>query len=263
MQNVGNRISVDLQRICRAVKCRYDTMILHHPDTLSTKWPISRLGDFIVAPTSSMIYSFHIFIISFFGLLLKLSPHATVIACLNSRSNDPNSPIKTISFCVDCPSPEIEGSITTGLLPRHGIKEYFFMGELVYSIPNYAEKNNILNKHQFPDRIVFVNRGMIPFLDKVTRLQHAGASAIIIADDGQCDDDFIFCGTRSGSAREGGFASHDDKLKWDAINIPILLITRKSADKLRDLMRVEYMPIPRMGMQNVTVLRNFNGELEL
>lgn len=188
-----------------------------------------------------------------------------VIANMNSQNVlNANSPIKILSFCVECPSPEIEGSLAFALPPKYGLLDFFITAEVVYCIPNYADQNRIINKHQFKDRIVFVNRGINALLDKVARLQGAGAAAVLIGDDGQCDENFKNCGNRAGSAEQGGFSAFDDEMKWREITIPVLLISATSAQRLRDAMQVQRMSIPKLGFQNVTVLRNLiTGEAEL
>lgn len=122
---------------------------------------------------------------------------ANLIVNLNSRSRDPDSPVKIISFCIDCPSPEQEGSTAYGLLPRYGLKEYFVSAEAVYCIPNQAE-SNIRNGAHFENRIVIVDRGGISLFEKARKIQEIGAVGILIADDGQCTEQFSFCGPRAG-----------------------------------------------------------------
>lgn len=187
---------------------------------------------------------------------------ANLVANLNSRSHDPDSPLRLISFCIDCPSPEEEGTIVNGLLPRFGLKDYFVSGQLVYCIPNLAD-SAFVNEEQFDNRIVVVDRGGISLLDKALKIQETGAVGIIIADDGQCNDMFSFCGARAGSVRDGGFAAHDHFGEmWRDIEIPVLLVTMKTAETIRRLMPVERVLLPRMGYHNITVLRNPDGTRE-
>jgi hypothetical protein len=173
-----------------------------------------------------------------------------LIAHLNGRSRDPDSPVKQIVYCVDCPSPEEEGSIALGLRPFYGIKEYFVSAEVIYCIPNKADSKTILNAHQLENRIAFVDRGGNSLLEKVLILQKTGAVGIIIADDGQCDERFSYCGPRAGSATDGGFAAHDGHNEgW----------RRSSADTIRRIMPVEQINLPGMGQQNISILFNKDG----
>lgn len=185
-----------------------------------------------------------------------------LIANLNSRSQDQESPLKLISYCIDCPSPEQEGTIIQGLLPRYGLKTYFVSAELIYCIPNKAD-SGILNDHQFHERIVLVDRGDNSLLDKVISIQNGGAAGVLIADDGQCNEDFSYCGPRAGSVKDGGFAAHDYMSEsWRKISIPVLLITFKSAETIRRLMPVKRVLLPRLGYHNITVLRNPDGSAD-
>lgn len=213
---------------------------------------------------------------------LMVSSIATLIANINSNNPDSSSPLKIISFCVDCPSPQHEGSLVNGLAPKYGIKEYSITGEVVYCIPNHAEKQKLVNSHLFNDRIVFVHRGQIALLEKVKRLQHAGAAGVIIAEDlaeeneqqnrrqdmknlkSSCDENFNFCSKRFGSIRDGGFAFTDSPDSWHEVQIPVLFVTWSTTLKLRDLMNAQKMKIPRIGSHYVTVLRNIlDGSEEL
>ena len=136
-----------------------------------------------------LIYIFNL------GGLVMVFCCGNLIANLNSRSHhhsDQHSPIKLISYCIDCPSPEQEGSIAYGLLPRYGTKEYLVSGEVIYCIPNMADSPTLINGHHVRDRIAFVDRGGNSLLEKATKLQAAGAIGIIIADDGQCKPFFCY-----------------------------------------------------------------------
>jgi hypothetical protein len=77
------------------------------------------------------------------------------------------------------------------------LKEYFVSAEVVYCIPNRAE-SNILNTAHFENRIVIVDRGEISLYEKARKIQEDGAVGILIADDGQCTEEFSFCGPRAG-----------------------------------------------------------------
>ena len=187
-----------------------------------------------------------------------------LIASLNSRAHsDPESPVKMISYCVDCPSPEHEGSMALGLLPRYGTWDYLVSGEIIYCIPNHADTPSPINAHQLRDRIAFVDRGGNSLLEKAMKLQAAGAIGVIIADDGQCDEHFVHCGTRAGSAREGGFAAHDHaNEEWRSIKIPVLLVTLSTAEKMRRSMPIERIEIKGRGVHNSSIIIGRNGRRE-
>ena len=200
------------------------------------------------------------------GGLVMVFCCGNLIANLNSRSHhsDQHSPVKLISYCIDCPSPEQEGSIAYGLLPRYGTKDYLVSGEVIYCIPNLADTPTLINGHHVRDRIAFVDRGGNSLLEKATKLQAAGAIGIIIADDGQCDEQFFHCGVRAGSAPEGGFAAHDHMNEgWKSITIPVLLVTLNTAEKIRRIMPIEKIEVRGLGKHNMSIVitNGFREEL--
>ncbi len=173
-------------------------------------------------------------------------------------------PKKLLSFCVDCSQPEVEGSFVFALIPKFSAYtaansrkvaiEETISGELIYCVPNLADRDKILNQHEFENRVILVDRGAVPMLDKVKRIQKAGAAGVVIADDGNCNEEFSSCGYRIGSHMEGGFSSHDDVNEWKKIVIPVFLISKSSAVKIKKLMDNQYFDIPGTGRQLVTRL---------
>eukprot|EP01037_Dinobryon_pediforme_P023571 gene23571-25060_t len=61
-----------------------------------------------------------------------------------------------------------------------------------------------------------------------------------------------------GSIREGGFSAYDDKAFWSNIPIPVFLISEASAERLKRLMTLRVVKVPRLGLQNATVLNEEN-----
>lgn len=180
-----------------------------------------------------------------------------VIVHLDSRNtrHDKDGPVRMISYCLGCPSPADEGSLLYGLLSWHAVatrQVFSISGALIYSVPNLADSDKIINTSQLADRVALVDRGKVPLHEKVRRMQQAGASAVIIADDGQCDESFLFCGPRAGSSREGGFAAYDDEYIWAAITIPVYLISASSAAHLRQLMPLTEVNVRGRGLQKIT-----------
>ena len=170
------------------------------------------------------------------------------------------NPIRMISFCQDCPYPEDEGSIAYGILPKFlHLNEYSITAEAIYCIPNYADYTKIVNGREFYDRIVLVNRGKgVTIHEKVLKIQNSGAIGVIIIDDGQCDEEFTSCGFRAGSSNEGGIAAHDQPSLWEQINIPVILVTHKTGERLKKIMPMKVMEVPRLGYQNITILPEHN-----
>jgi hypothetical protein len=135
------------------------------------------------------------------------------------------------------------------------------IGELVYCVPNFAESKRIINKHQFSNRIVLVDRGRLPILEKLQKILLSDAAGVIIADDGRCDDEFTFCGHRAGSAGEGGFSAYDDTALWNDLEIPVMMVSVRTADTLRQMMGFNRVDIPRLGLHNVTTFNDGSDEL--
>lgn len=196
------------------------------------------------------------------SLLLLALVSSELIVNLTSRPNDRDGPLKWISYCLNCPDPNQEGSLIRGLNAKHGPNDFSVSGELVYCVPNHAEAQTIFNVHHFQDRIVFVDRGKIPMFDKVQKIQRSDAIGVIIADDGSCDEDFRFCKTRTGTVLEGGLAAQDDPERWSSIEIPVLLISESSAERLRKLMNNRNIFVKGVGYQNVTAHVGEDGHHE-
>lgn len=181
--------------------------------------------------------------------------NAQLIVNLTSKVENYNTPVKYITYCVQCPDPSKEGSLVRGLRSRYGPQTYTVTGELIYCVPNHGEKRRLLNAHQLNERVVLVERGKVSILEKILRIQQQShAAAIIIADDGSCDEPFYHCGSRAGSVGDGGFAAFDDMQLWSKVEIPVVLITHSSAEKLRSLMKIEKIMVRGSGLQNITLL---------
>lgn len=179
---------------------------------------------------------------------------AQVVVHLDSRNfkHDKDGPMRMISFCLGCPSPAEEGSLIYGLLSWHAVANrhtFSVTGALIYCVPNLADSDKILNTDQLLDHVALVDRGKVPLHEKVRRMQQVGAAAVIIADDGQCDESFLFCGARAGSSREGGFAAYDGDDIWAGLTIPVYLVSASSAAHLRKLMPLTAVEVRGMGSQ--------------
>lgn len=160
-------------------------------------------------------------------------------------SNIAEATLRVLEFCQGCPNPHLEGSRILGLGAAFGPEEYSVQGLLVYTVPNHG--GGILNVEQLRGQVAFLDRGVIPLVDKVLAVQAAGALAAIIADDGSCEGHFE-CGL-AGSLREGGFANRDSRDRWRGVNIPSLLLLATDAQRLRSLMKIEKVQVPGHGDQ--------------
>jgi len=155
--------------------------------------------------------------------------------------------LRTLEFCLACPDPHLEGSQIRALGAVHGPRDYTVSGELTYAVPNQAVGKYLLNVDQLKGRIGLVDRGSIPMVDKVLALQKAGAIGVIIADDGNCDEQYE-CGL-AGSLRDGGFSKTDPHERWKDVKIPSLLVTEEEGGRLKQMMRLEKVKVPMLGEQ--------------
>lgn len=152
--------------------------------------------------------------------------------------------------------------------------------EVAYAIPNLANSKKIVNKFDLKNRIALIERGNVSnmcyslfiliqhltfiyikttFIEKITNIQNTGAIAVIIIDDGQCNTDFSNCGYRIGSSHEGGFSCNDEKYMWDKITLPAILVSVDTGNKLRKLMSIQKMKLPKLGFQNVSHFTDENN----
>lgn len=93
-----------------------------------------------------------------------------------------------------------------------------------------------------------VHRGNVPVVTKAQRAQAAGATALIVVDSGNCDEDFN-CDGRLGSRSDGPLAANDSRGAWDRIFIPVVLVTKASGQRLLAQLNVREMDMPGFGMQ--------------
>mmetsp|Transcript_24567 Transcript_24567/g.40951 ORF Transcript_24567/g.40951 Transcript_24567/m.40951 type:complete len:223 (-) Transcript_24567:96-764(-) len=192
--------------------------------------------------------------------LFVIPCNSDLVMSLSTRNTRTDSATKLITFCIDCPSPDQEGSAAYGLLPKHGMSDFQVFGQLVYCVPNYGESKRILNAHQFTNRIVLVDRGKVPILDKIEKIIRSAAVGIIIADDGRCNESFSYCGPRAGSVAEGGFAAYDSEQRWGDLDIPVMIVTVQTADTLRRMMGFKQVEIPKLGFHNITLFNDGSSD---
>ena len=167
-----------------------------------------------------------------------------------------------IAFCKDCSSPDHEGSLVKGLLSYWSRSlDRKVGGAVVYGLPNHGEKDTLINTAQLHGNVALLERGKVEVLSKAQRVQKAGAVALIIADDGSCTPDLSYCGRRAGGV-QSGFAPLDEAYAWMDINIPVIIISSASAERLCRLMTLSQVDLPRFGIQNVSdhVVRNFDSK---
>ena len=173
--------------------------------------------------------------------------------------------VKLVNFCIDCPNPEEQGSVTSALMSYHMMETmgnaaltFDIIGEAVYAIPNYVDHKKVLNAPQLKGRIALIKRGKIPLGKKVDRLlEKSRPSAIIIIDDGQCDEQFLSCGYRAGGAFQKGFSAFDDTDAWERAlyhRIPVMMVTAETGGRFDSLMAIRKVDVLGMGESYMTIL---------
>ena len=116
------------------------------------------------------------------------------------------------------------------------------------AVPNDAS-SALLNEYQVYDAVAVVKRGGVSILDKIRRVQEAGAIAILIIDDGgECTPDFQ-CRRLGTKAESVGFAWADRWENWLDVYIPTFLVTKQDGQRLINAMPVEEHTIPGLGPQ--------------
>ena len=79
---------------------------------------------------------------------------------------------------------------------------------------------------QLKNRVVMVRRGRNSLFEKVEKIMlKSEALGVVVVDDGQCDENFRWCGPRAGNVKAGGFSAYDDEDIWEGLNIPVVMVT--------------------------------------
>ncbi|CAN0278440.1 unnamed protein product, partial [Hapterophycus canaliculatus] len=122
--------------------------------------------------------------------------------------------------------------------------------DLVYAVPNKGNADVLLNGDDMTACVVLFQRGEIPIVEKVLKAQAAGATGVVVVDNGGCDDGFVDCG-RLGGARDGGFARRDGDHAWSGVKIPAVLVLAVEGERLRGMMRLQKVNVEGLGEQLV------------
>ena len=121
---------------------------------------------------------------------------------------------------------------------HHSPNLYNVSAEIVIALPQDA-REPLKNADLVKDRIVFAERGTVPFRTKALHAQEAGALAIVIGDvNGQCNGVFDqHCSPGADQAHGEGFAAQDTKWLWETIRIPCVLLHKNESQALMALIR--------------------------
>ncbi|KAH9108250.1 hypothetical protein LEN26_014136 [Aphanomyces euteiches] len=153
-----------------------------------------------------------------------------------------------LTFCKKCHDVASLGSFVHTWDSRYNPSDYHVQGEIAYAVPNTAS-DDLFNIHQLEGRIVLVDRGDVPILEKVERVQEAGGIAVVLVDDGECSDGFE-CGSL-GSRSTHNFLEQDDSFRWNHIVIPVVLILHDDGMRIKARMSLVRMDVPDLGMQYI------------
>ena len=82
---------------------------------------------------------------------------------------------------------------------------------------------------------------------KVQRAQAAGATAVVIVDNGGCNEQYE-CGVL-GDRSNGRFSAQDHAELWRDITIPTVLSLNEPGGRLKKVMDLEEMDLPELGRQ--------------
>ena len=109
--------------------------------------------------------------------------------------------------------------------------------ELVAADPLLGD-GPLANAPALAHRIAFMKRGAVPFVSKALAAQRAGALALVVADDGDCDGLDQYCVPGGDRARGEGFARLDLPRPWLDVHIPVLLVLADDAAHI-----LEHFPV--------------------
>lgn len=121
---------------------------------------------------------------------------------------------------------------------QYNVEGYCFWLEDYFTVTNPNPREYIHKyKDLIHDRIVFVRRGPnIPLVTKVSFLQYAGAIAVVIVDENNCEKFNQSCFPGSDKSFRHGFNRLDIKSKdWHAIKIPVVFMLNIDAKHIANL----------------------------
>eukprot|EP00611_Tribonema_gayanum_P030204 TRINITY_DN8324_c1_g2_i1.p1 TRINITY_DN8324_c1_g2~~TRINITY_DN8324_c1_g2_i1.p1 ORF type:complete len:199 (-),score=45.64 TRINITY_DN8324_c1_g2_i1:179-775(-) len=180
------------------------------------------------------------------AFILAATTATRVITTLQASGD---SPLQYVEFCLDCPDPHLEGSHVPALRAAHGQRAFNATGDIIYAVPNDGSAE-LLNPDEVAGHIALLDRGTIPLIEKVLKVQAAGAVGALLVDNGECSEDFMRCG-RTGGVPEGGFAWRDQPYDWSKVKIPALLVSEKEGSRVKALMSLRSIYITGHGDQLV------------
>jgi hypothetical protein len=163
-------------------------------------------------------------------------------------------------FCKGCPDPHVDGSNIGKIWESHWIPEdYDVDGEMVYAVPNDGSIPPY-NAEELRGNVAFVERGGVRFVTKALHVQRAGAVALVIVDNGQCERGSDFECSPLGSRATGGWARREPWEDWVDVYIPVVMLMPRQGDRLRGMMEIDHVELREFGLQYTPRMKRLNAK---
>jgi len=155
-----------------------------------------------------------------------------------------------LTYCTLCRDPRRQGSHVDVWESHFRPPRYAVVGELVYAVPNDGS-SELLNVGALRGNVALLDRGgSVPIVYKVRRAQAAGAKAVVIVDDGDCDASFD-CRIMGKRAAGRGFSARDREELWSSVKIPAVVALQSHGAGLKAMMNLEVMHLQGLGAQQM------------
>lgn len=122
-------------------------------------------------------------------------------------------------------------SIVSAWSSHWSSKSFTLIGQTSYVVPLLLE-TAVQNTQSITNKIAIVGRGSIPLVNKVMKLQLAGAKGVIILDSGECKEYDQECMPGADKKKGQGWAASDMPEPWASVKIPVVFILRGEEAKL-------------------------------
>eukprot|EP00937_MAST-01D_sp_MAST-1D-sp2_P003024 g3024.t1 len=157
-------------------------------------------------------------------------------------------------FCRLCRDAREEGMYIDVWEAHFRPPDFSVVADLVYAVPNDAS-SDLLNHEALRGNVALIDRGNVPIVSKIKRAQTAGATGVVIVDNGDCDSDFEcdILGSRGSGAHKQGWSAQDHAERWRGIKIPSVVVIQEHGDGLKDMMELETMQLGGLGAQRMEV----------
>jgi hypothetical protein len=113
-------------------------------------------------------------------------------------------------------------------------RRFHVTAEMIVTDPPLAETTPLNNARAVRGRIALVERGGIPLVEKVLRVQAAGGIGVII-DAGECASFTQLCSPGADKYNGDGFGKLDNPMPWQRVKIPVVMLLRDNVDILLGL----------------------------